>query len=322
MTLGILLRERSVPVTVWEAHAYPRHRVCGEFISGRGAELLQCILPEIASRARAARTVRFFTNGHATSETALPVDGLSISRWELDDLLANRFGKAGGELIVNRRWTESYEREALVRATGRRMTSREEGWTGLKLHLKTYEGSADLEMHFSDQGYVGISKLPEGANVCALVRSEFPLDNFRAEPLQTLGLLLDDQTRDRLSDTVERGSICAVAGVSFSAANTRNECCIGDARRMIPPFTGNGMSIAIESAFAAAQPLTDFSAGRRSWSETLANVRRAMGKRFGSRFAVANLLHQIANRSWTRTLMLSGLKTIRPLLPLCFEATR
>ena len=36
LTLGIGLRQRGIPVTVWEAGHYPRHRVCGEFISGRG----------------------------------------------------------------------------------------------------------------------------------------------------------------------------------------------------------------------------------------------------------------------------------------------
>src|SRR5689334_24684769 len=41
LTLGIGLRQRDVPVTVVEAGTYPRHRVCGEFISGRGQDSLQ-----------------------------------------------------------------------------------------------------------------------------------------------------------------------------------------------------------------------------------------------------------------------------------------
>ena len=40
LTLGIGLLQRGVPVTVWEAGRYPRHRVCGEFISGRGSASL------------------------------------------------------------------------------------------------------------------------------------------------------------------------------------------------------------------------------------------------------------------------------------------
>ena len=34
LSLGIALRRRGVPVNLHEAGVYPRHRVCGEFISG------------------------------------------------------------------------------------------------------------------------------------------------------------------------------------------------------------------------------------------------------------------------------------------------
>ena len=40
LTLGIGLRQQGIPVTVWEAGRYPRHRACGEFISGRGPDVL------------------------------------------------------------------------------------------------------------------------------------------------------------------------------------------------------------------------------------------------------------------------------------------
>ena len=41
LSLGIGLRQRGVPVTVREAGHYPRHRVCGEFISGNGPAVLE-----------------------------------------------------------------------------------------------------------------------------------------------------------------------------------------------------------------------------------------------------------------------------------------
>ena len=34
LAAGIALRQRGVPVELHEAASYPRHRVCGEFISG------------------------------------------------------------------------------------------------------------------------------------------------------------------------------------------------------------------------------------------------------------------------------------------------
>ena len=41
LTLGIALRKNQIPVVIFEAGKYPRHRVCGEFISGRGLEILE-----------------------------------------------------------------------------------------------------------------------------------------------------------------------------------------------------------------------------------------------------------------------------------------
>ena len=40
LSLAVALRLRGVPVTVLEAGHYPRHRVCGEFISGVSTETL------------------------------------------------------------------------------------------------------------------------------------------------------------------------------------------------------------------------------------------------------------------------------------------
>ena len=34
LSLGIYLRRRGVPVRILEAGAYPRHKVCGEFVCG------------------------------------------------------------------------------------------------------------------------------------------------------------------------------------------------------------------------------------------------------------------------------------------------
>ena len=34
LALGLALRRANIPVTVYEAGDFPRHRVCGEFISG------------------------------------------------------------------------------------------------------------------------------------------------------------------------------------------------------------------------------------------------------------------------------------------------
>ena len=69
LTLGLGLRERGVPVTLWEAGHYPHHRVCGEFVSGRGLESLDRLrLRRLLEDAGAvtASTAAFFEIGRAS----------------------------------------------------------------------------------------------------------------------------------------------------------------------------------------------------------------------------------------------------------------
>jgi 2-polyprenyl-6-methoxyphenol hydroxylase-like FAD-dependent oxidoreductase len=63
LTLGIALRQREVAVTICEAGHYPRHRVCGEFISGRGqATLARLGMSKLINESGAvsAQTAAFF----------------------------------------------------------------------------------------------------------------------------------------------------------------------------------------------------------------------------------------------------------------------
>jgi flavin-dependent dehydrogenase len=64
-------------------------------------------------------------------------------------------------------------------------------------------------------------------------------------------------------------SFCAVAGINLAPqrAQRLTECRIGDALTMIPPLTGNGMSIAFESAELAIEPLAGWSRGEAAWSQ-------------------------------------------------------
>jgi flavin-dependent dehydrogenase len=52
---------------------------------------------------------------------------------------------------------------------------------------------------------------------------------------------------------------------------------------MIPPVTGNGMSLAFESAQIAAPPLIDFSTGKISWPHARQAIARQCDETFAAR---------------------------------------
>ena len=149
--LGIRLRDHDVPVTIVEAGDYPRHRVCGEFISGLGANLFrQAGLKQLRpSQLYVGQTCAFF-GSKAKFFQKLSTPGLHISRYDLDASLAGEFQARGGILRLNERWRDlDALGDGFIRATGRRPERQAGRWryVGLKAHAKNVSLEADLEMH-------------------------------------------------------------------------------------------------------------------------------------------------------------------------------
>ncbi len=296
LTLGIGLRRKNVPVTILEAGQYPRHRVCGEFISGRGLQVLtdlglrECI---IKAGATFARTAAFFLGENGSPVRPLPKPALCLSRYKLDELLAARFRETGGELIEKHRYRDDEQKEGLVRASGRRLqtSGAEPRWVGLKVHARGVAIAADLEMHSVRNGYVGFCRLPgDEVNVCGLFYRDSEslppwTELLRGEPGTSL--------RERMGGAImDQTTFCSVAGFSLrpQRAASHPECSVGDALTMIPPVTGNGMSMAFEGAALGIAPLTSFSRGKIEWARAQQIIASACDAAFGRRLAAARWL--------------------------------
>ena len=146
-------------MNLFEAGTYPRHRVCGEYLSGRGPELLGSLVsPEklLASGARRSLDLRMYRGADSLPSRPLPQPALCLSRHRLDALLAREFSSHGGQLhLQSRRPAEKAEGRVL--ATGRRPAVQEQGWRwiGIKAHAWDVSIDSGLEMHLTPHGYVG-----------------------------------------------------------------------------------------------------------------------------------------------------------------------
>jgi flavin-dependent dehydrogenase len=291
LTLGIALRRRDVPITIWEAGDYPRHRVCGEFISGRGLQTLNRLGLYLTS-ARTASNAGFFSRTNRIFQHTLPQEAVCISRFNLDALLAETFCRDGGELRLHSRYTEPLHEEGVVLATGRRARAQTNGfqWYGLKAHATNVTLDADLEVHLHADGYVGLCRLADGCvNVCGLFRRK-PGDDA-SPPLERL-TRSDSLLGSRLQRTSwDHKSVCAVAGLP-PYPQFGEGCCVGDALAMPAPLTGNGMSMAFEAAELAVEPLVEFARGSLDWDSTMLNIRAAQRKRFEARLKWSAFLHK------------------------------
>jgi 2-polyprenyl-6-methoxyphenol hydroxylase-like FAD-dependent oxidoreductase len=66
---------------------------------------------------------------------------------------------------------------------------------------------------------------------------------------------------------------------------------IGDAMATIPPFTGNGLAMALQGAELALGPLKAYASGESTWDECVGRTARAQRLRFRRRLFLANLIH-------------------------------
>ena len=291
LMLGIGLRRQEVPVAIFEAGHYPRHRVCGEFISGQGRLALASLNLEkkmFEADAREAKAAAFFSRRTEGRAQPLPQPALCLSRYKMDQLLAEEFRSLGGILAEGQRWREPFG-EGVVRATGRRTQPTSKGWRwfGLKVHARNVSMAADLEVHLLPQGYVGLCRLNgDVVNLCGLFRSRAAVPDLAQTWRTWMRGPEGSFLRARLKAAeFQEDSFCSVAGLPLTPqrAASQRECCVGDAITMIAPLTGNGMSMAFESAAMAIAPLADYSRGTLPWPQVCQQTARGCDRRFRRR---------------------------------------
>jgi flavin-dependent dehydrogenase len=297
LSLGIALRRRGVPVELHEAGSYPRHRVCGEFISGvDGETLVELGIDDHLRDAQRLESSAWFRGGKQIFDVAMPAPAMGISRRCLDSRLSDAFEELGGVLHQRSRLKPSSD-DGEVWTAGRRLHKAGK-WLGLKLHVRGREPAADLEMHLGSHGYVGLARVEGGAtNVCGLFRRrevtgrKGPDLLFAYLEANGLGAL----RQSLCAAEVDEASFLGVGNFQLGRQGRRRDggCAIGDADRMIPPFTGNGMSMAFESALAAVEPIFDYASGGLTWSDAIVSIDRQLDSRFRRRLFAARALHPV-----------------------------
>ncbi len=322
LSLAAGLRLHEVPVTVLEAGNYPRHRVCGEFISGVTAETLTALgIAGAFNDALRHWSLGWYEAGRLIHPDRLENPALAISRYLLDGRLRQLAMAAGADVRTGIR-ARPEPQDGLVWTAGRR--PRNGPWIGLKAHVRNVPMAADLEMHAGKNGYAGLAGVEDGwTNVCGL----FQIDrSIQASGADLLAAYLEaggnPQLAAALRDSEWRaGSFSAMAGFELGRQEPiPGLLTLGDAESMIPPFTGNGMSMAFQAAECAIGPLAAWSRGDQSWQDAANIVRAAVARKFKRRLAVAGMLHPLlleaGGRSLLQSLSRARLLPFQPMLAL------
>ncbi|MGF1530162.1 MAG: NAD(P)/FAD-dependent oxidoreductase [Puniceicoccaceae bacterium] len=307
LTLGIGLRQLGIEVELYEAGRLPRHRVCGEFMAGLKLEMLRELgIEHCFGRAVIQRKVSWYLGERLLLQRETPEDVPGISRHHLDWALVERFEQLGGRYCSERRVRkEEATAPGWVWAAGREAERTD--WLGYKAHFGALELKGDLEIHMGGGGYIGLSKVEDGrVNGCGLFRKQ---PGMRVHTSEALMAYTEAIGLGRLAERLRRGGLVEGTAVGVAGVNLERTppgdglLRIGDAFSVIPPFTGNGMTMAMEGAMVATGPISDWASGRIDWRLARARVRREQMKLFRWRLGVSRALHLMLWRPrWQRCL--------------------
>lgn len=331
LSLGIGLRERGIPVHLREAAQYPRHRVCGEFINGVSEKTLAALgIEQALQPALRPKQTRWYLGDDKIFEAALGTAAYGISRWKLDQDLAEILVEKGGRLSEGDRVARSELAQEGTVCTNGRQLDRSSEWIGLKAHFSNLPETAHrsgndraLEMHLGDNCYLGLAPIEDGKfNGCGLFKRQASLKAPPQKLLQTYlaAAGLEQLARDLDAAQMDEASFTGVTGFNFGTQITHSSqpaeskiCALGDAERMIPPFTGNGMSMAFESAECALAPLVNYAQGKNSWAACQKEIHRELEARFAKRIRLALRIQSVMmSAGGRRTLGVLGKSGLLP----------
>jgi flavin-dependent dehydrogenase len=306
-------------VLMLERGRFPRHKVCGEFVSAESLDLLANLLaPQHArlfSDAVRIPRARVFLDGR-TLQTPVDPPAASISRLDLDAALwdsAEQCGVDGRQQIVVqdisgigpflvKSSAGAFESQALINASGRwsnlipASPDRGVKWLGLKGHFAESIPSASVDLYFFEGGYCGVQPvdLRNGVarsgrvNASAMVRAD--VANSLPQVFARHPALQERSHRWKpLSDPVSTSPLV------FREPQPERDGILmaGDAAAFVDPFIGDGISLALRSGRLAGECLIPFFAGSVSLRKAVRDYRTRYQQRLTPVFQTASMIRRM-----------------------------
>ena len=278
-------------VRLFEKSAFPRHKVCGEFLSPEIQHELEALNVWKEFQEAAPPTIRsvLLHFGRREKSWPLPAPAFGLSRYTLDRMLLDCAVARGAELIH-----EPFHAAdgATILAHGRKAAApKGNRLFGFKAHFAG-PSSDIVELFFQSRGYAGVSAIENGeTNVCGLAPESslaahgFEIDRFISQW---------DALRNRLNPLSRRTEWLMTGPLvftrDFELPTIENQYRAGDAFGFVDPFTGSGI-------------LSAMLTGRRAGS---AAARRISSREYASQCASALRFPYLAS-SLARFAILTGL---------------
>ncbi len=337
-------------VLLFEKETRPRHKVCGEFLSGEARDGLAALGIDLAALGAVPVSRVRLAHGRRIAEAALPFAAAGISRDRLDEALLLQARTAGAEVrrgaavrAIDKAGETAWQvtagdaratARAVFLATGKhdlrsfkRTAASRDGLIGFKIHIRLAAAQTEalrdaVELILFEGGYAGLQLVaPATANLCLLVRKSTFARVGKSWPA-----LLDHLAGacPHLAGRLTGAQPCweeplAIASLPFGflAMTERQDAGLyrlGDQASVIPAFSGNGIAIALHSARLAADCFLQGRDGADYLTRVRADLRGSMG--------AAASLSRVTAHGWAQSLMVDACRLFPPFMAALARKTR
>lgn len=279
LTNAIVLAGAGKSVLLLEKHEYPKHKVCGEYVSNEVLSYLQSLGfdPFDFGASRITR-LRLSTPSGKNIYSPLDLGAFGLSRFVMDKALADLAERKGATVRTGARVTDIVftgtaftvtlgggdtvtatqvigawgKRDTLDKKLDRSFMNQRTGWMAVKYHVKTDYPVDEIGLDNFAGGYCGIGKI-EGDlyDVCNFYKRGNKGERLSVSEFEEQVAFKNPVIRNifRNSDFVLEAPV-VINEISFAAKPlVENHILMcGDSAGLITPLCGNGMSMAIGSA--------------------------------------------------------------------------
>jgi flavin-dependent dehydrogenase len=335
---AITAAHEGARVLLLERGRYPRHKVCGEFVSAESLNLLAALLTkqhaaQLGDAKRIARA-RLLLDGR-TLETAVDPPAASIARLDLDAALWDSAATAGVDARQQNtvqsvagtgpfRITTSageFESRAVINASGRWSNLNaasagngqpREKWLGLKAHFAEPSPEASVDLYFFDGGYCGVQPVEvtgADSNHGQVTHGRVTQERVnacalvRADVASTLPEVFarHPELHQRSRHWQPLSEPVSTSPLIFRDPQPELDGVFmaGDAAGFVDPFVGDGISLALRSGCMAAQCLLPFIGGKISFQDAARQYRQGYERTLAPVFRASSKIRRML--VWPRT---------------------
>lgn len=351
LTAAIHLSSIGINVTVIEKNSYPKHKVCGEYISNEVLPYLKSLNISISDLHPTHISKLTFSTAAGKSITApLPLGGFGISRYALDEYLYNKAVANGTTVIHESVESVAFDDDAfaittssgkIVDATvvlgafGKRSTidqkmqrtfiQQKSPWLAVKAHYKGSFPNDLVGLHNFKGGYCGVSKVENDVvNVCYLADYETFKNYKNIEEYQDKVVSANPNLKEVFSNMeLLFDKPLTISQISFEEkeAVENHILMIGDTAGLIHPLCGNGMAMAIHSAKIAAELVAEYYNERITRKQLEKNYTTQWNYNFKKRVKTGRMLSALLQKPKLSNVVLRMFTAFPFLLPIIINKT-